>query len=352
MMAQFNTLRSLDILLVALMAGCTAHAQAKQLNDPSKYSLTENVVWSTVDGFDLKMDIYTPTSGQAAYPVLVIFHGGGWLINDKSIMQQTAEYIATHGQYVVCNVDYRLLADQGNTVTMDQIVGDVFGAVLWIKTNISQHQGDPNKLAVTGDSAGAHLAATVVNLGGKLTSSDYSEQNLAFRPSYLPDGVTAEQAAAEERVTVQAAILSYGAFDLYADAKRGFESWANPFWYFAGATPRGMFGDDINPRTHPGMYKGVSPLHTVPLSTQRTLPPQLLTVGSDDKLTTPVAVRKYRDTLRAAGQPVEYWQHEGRAHAFLDAGSNSWLGVSFADDAPAALDVMLSFLDRVFYPDN
>ena len=71
---------------------------------------------------DLTMDIYTPTSGQASYPVLMIFHGGGWLINDKSIMDQMAQYIVTNGDYVVCNVDYRLLGDQDNSVTLDQIV--------------------------------------------------------------------------------------------------------------------------------------------------------------------------------------------------------------------------------------
>ena len=52
----------------------------------------------------------------------------------------------------------------------------------------------------------------------------------------------------------------------------------------------------------------------------------------------------------AAGQTAQYWEHEGRGHAFLDSGSNALLGVSFADNAPEALDVMLGFLDKVFYP--
>jgi hypothetical protein len=53
-----------------------------------------------------------------------MFHGGGWLINDKSIMDQAAKYMASNGEYVVCNVDYRLLGDQGNTVTLNEIVND------------------------------------------------------------------------------------------------------------------------------------------------------------------------------------------------------------------------------------
>jgi dienelactone hydrolase len=76
----------------------------------------------------------------------------------------------------------------------------------------------------------------------------------------------------------------------------------------------------------------------------------LLTVGSEDSLTTPESVQGYKAALIAAGQTAKYWEHEGRGHAFLDSGSNALLGVSFADNAPEALDVMLGFLDEVFYP--
>ena len=76
----------------------------------------------------------------------------------------------------------------------------------------------------------------------------------------------------------------------------------------------------------------------------RNLPPQLLTVGSEDPLTTPQLVREYLRELQGAGHAAEYWEHQGRSHAFLDSGDN------FAENAPPALDVMLTFLDRVFYP--
>ena len=53
--------------------------------------------------------------------------------------------------------------------------------------------------------------------------------------------------------------------------------------------------------------------------------------------------------VEANALDAQYWEHEGRSHAFLDSGSNPILGVSFAADAPQALDVMISFLDDVFY---
>ena len=331
-------------ITVGLLFACAEPQMPKAYNDSSKYTVAKNVLWASPDGFDLTMDIYTPTSGQASYPVLMIFHGGGWLINDKSIMDQMAQYIATNGSYVVCNVNYRLLGDQDNTVTLDQIVSDVFGAVLWAKENIGGYQGNRERFAVTGDSAGAHLSAAVVNLGHRLSSGGYSPENLSFKPSYLPAGRSAEQIAQSSGLEVQAAILSYGAFDLYDRGTGSFETWKNPFWYLGGALPRGIFGDAYTVQSHPALYKGVSPIHNIPISTARALPPQLLTVGSEDPLTTPQMVRDYLQKLLAAGHSATYWEHQGRSHAFLDSGSN------FAADAPPALDEMLTFLNGVFYP--
>jgi len=278
-----------------------------------------------------------------------MFHGGGWLINDKSIMDQAAKYLATNGRYVVCNVDYRLLADNDNTVTLNQIVDDAFGAVLWVKENIARYQGDGTRIAVTGDSAGGHLSAMIVNMGDHLNSSGFSGEELGFNPSYLPAGTTAEEVALRGGLDVQAAILSYGAYDIYQGALGGFEELTNPFWLFSGSMARGIFGEEINAVDYPELYRAVSPLYNVPDSRQRKLPPQLLTVGSDDSLVTPESVKSYMKELQSAGHPVRYWEHEGRSHAFLDSGSNAILGISFEADAPPALDIMISFLDDLFY---
>lgn len=317
-------------------------------NNPGRYTVAEDVTWAKPDGFDLTMDIYAPRERKGPFPVLVMFHGGGWLVNDKNIMSQAAEYIATNAHYVVCNVNYRLLGDQDNSVTMDQIVEDVFGAVLWVQENIDRYQGDPARVAVTGDSAGGHLSAMIVNAGHRLDSRGYSSDTLAFNPSYLPPGRKAEEIAAEGGIQVQAAILSYGAFDIYRSSLEGFEGWGNPFWLVARTLPRGIFGDGIDATSHPELYKGVSPAHTVLPRDQRVFPPQLLTAGSEDRLVPPESVQSYRRQLEAAGHPATYWEYAGRKHAFLDSGSSLVRGSSFQDDAPEALDVMLAFLDGVF----
>lgn len=338
------------LFLLVFLFSCSDSPERLENNDPSKYNISKDVLWSSPGGFDLTMDIYTPNSGPDKYPVIVMFHGGGRLVNDKSIMDQAAKYLATNSRFVVCNVNYRLLADEGNTVRINQIVEDAFGAVVWVQENIARYQGDGTKVAVTGSSAGGHLAAMIVNMGHRLESESFRGERLGFKPSYLPTGTTAEALAQRGGINVQAAVLSYGAFDVYEGALGGFERLTNLAWLFSGSIARGMFGNDINVVDNPALYRAVSPPYNIPDAKERKLPPQMLTVGSLDMLVTPDSVKNYMRKLQSAGHPVQYWEHEGRPHAFLDSGSNILLGISFEADAPPALDVMIDFLDEQFYP--
>jgi acetyl esterase len=337
-------------LVCLLLSSCSENPELVTNNNPEKYSLVTEVLWGSPNGFDLTMDIYTPTSGEKSYPVIVMFHGGGWLINDKSIMDQTAAYLASNSNYVVCNVNYRLLSDNDNSVKLNEIVEDAFGAVLWVKDNIAQYKGDSARVAVTGDSAGAHLSAMIVNVGDRLSSEAFSMSSLRFSPSYLPKGASAEEIAARNGLEVQAAVLSYGAYDIHQAARDGFETMKNPFWVVSGSFGRGVLGDRFNVFDHPSLYQALSPIYNIPKAAERILPPQLLTVGSEDPVVTPAAVKLYTQSLRSEGHAARYWEYAGQSHAFLDSGSNSILGSSFDADAPLALDVIIEFLDEIFYP--
>ncbi len=323
MNALFTFLTFLSLTLaghVTTFAGPSTRTEQPVVRE--RYTKVSDVVWASPKGFDLTMDIYTPTTGKASYPVIVIFHGGGWLINNKSIMNDMSAYLANNSEYVVCNVNYRLLPDQNNTVKMNEIVEDVFGAVLWVKDNITTYKGNPGQLIVTGDSAGGHLATMVVVQGQNLESDGFAGATLGFTPTYLPKGKTAEQVAQENGLAVQAALISYGAFDLYGSALGGFEKESNMFWGMAKAKPRGLFGDGLNPADNPAPYKAVSPLYSVPSAGERKLPPMFFSVGSQDNLTTPVSVEAFITKLKAAGHTnIEYWVHDGRPHAFLDTGA-------------------------------
>jgi acetyl esterase/lipase len=294
------------------------------------------------------MDIYTPKSGKAKYPVLIIFHGGGWLINNNSVMDSMSTYIVQHGDYVVCNVNYRLLGDNNNVVTMNQMIEDAMGAVLWIKEHIAEYGGDSSKIVVTGDSAGGHLAAMIILGSDKLESDGFGGTSFGYKPTYLPSGKTPESIKAEKALDVQGAILSYPALDIYATCLGDFESPNNFFWKMAGKTPRGIFLDTIDVKKNPEYYKSVSPIYNIPKASERPLPPQLCLVGSKDNLITPASVQKYADLMAAAGHKVQVWVHEGRPHAFLDSWKNQYLGTEFRKDAPPALDKMLEFMNDLF----
>lgn len=342
-------------IFIFLCCAGIIHAQDAQVATAlNTFEVVQNVEWAKPEGISLTMDIYTPGTGKKNYPVYVIFHGGGWLINNETIMDQMSQYIVEHSEYVVCNVNYRLLTQNNNTTTMNQIIEDVMGAVLYIKENVNKYKGNPDQIAVSGDSAGGHLSAMIANAGDKLETDGFEGPTLGFRPTYLPPGKTAEAVAKGKGLSVQAVVLNYPATDIYksclgkGDGTDGFETRGNFFWQIGQATPRGIFGNGRNVKDNPEFYKAVSPVYTIPQASVKKLPPTLCAVGSKDNLTTPELVKEYADALQAAGQPVEYWVYEGRPHAYLDSGANQYLGTSFEKDAPEAIDRIIVFLNSVF----
>lgn len=339
---KFSYLRSVSALLLALLLA--AGAQAHNL------SVHSNIQWSAPGGQPLTLDIYVPDTGKDSYPVLVIYHGGGWLINNNSIMNSMSRYIASHGEYVVANMNYRLLGDNNNRVTANQIVEDVFGGLLWVKHHIARYKGDPERVAVTGDSAGGHLSSMILVSGRNLNSEGFAAAVPGFNPSWLPAGETAEEVAARDGLKVQAAVISYGAFDLYQAARNGFESESNIFWTLANAKPRGIFGEGKNPDNAEVLYKAVSPVYNIPAASDYRLPPQFHHVAENDKVTTPEAIGRYVELLQQAGQQASLKIYPGRNHAFLDNDCNQVLQVCFERDAPAALNDILDFLNGIFYP--
>ena len=334
------------LLLFSLNTGTATAAEPASADNPVEFIAHRDIHWVTAKGHPLTTDILVPDTDSGPYPVVIIYHGGGWLINDNSIMDATAEYLAGHGQLVVVNMNYRLLGDNDNSTTMDEIVGDVLGGVRWVKEHIAEYGGDPQRIAVTGDSAGGHLSAMVLLAARNLSSKDFSAQNPAFKPTYLPAGKTPEQIAQSGELNVQAAVLSYGAFDLHQSAKNGFESAGNFFWKMGGAEARGMFGENYNVKDSPQMYKAVSPTYLVPQASERKMPPVFAHVGSKDTTTPPEAVAAFVKKMEAAGQPIEYKVYPGKNHAFLDTGCNEFLRNCFDKDAPDTLDDMIRFLHK------
>jgi acetyl esterase len=108
-------------------------------------------------GGDIPVRIYVPTTplGGGDPPVLVWFHGGGWVIGDLESTDSTVRTLANAAGMVAVSVDYRLAPEHPFPAAID----DALAAVRWVADNAEELGVDASRLAVGGDSAGGNLAA-------------------------------------------------------------------------------------------------------------------------------------------------------------------------------------------------
>ena len=109
----------------------------------------------TVDGAagQIPARIYTP-AGAGPFPVVLYFHGGGWVIADKQVYDGGARGIAKEANAVVVSVDYRLAPEHKFPAAWD----DALASYKWVLANAASIKGDPKRLALAGESAGGNLA--------------------------------------------------------------------------------------------------------------------------------------------------------------------------------------------------
>jgi acetyl esterase/lipase len=115
----------------------------------------------------LSIRIYTPREGKAPYPLILYFHGGGFVIASNDVYDATARAIANAAKAVVVAVDYRLAPEH----KFPAAHLDASAAYTWLLRNGATMQGDPTRIAVLGESAGGNLAANVA-----LAARDHREK--------------------------------------------------------------------------------------------------------------------------------------------------------------------------------
>ena len=105
----------------------------------------------------IKARVYTPKGGTAPYPVIVYYHGGGWVIATNDTYAASAQALCEQVGAIVVSVEYRKAPEHKFPAAHD----DAFAAYQAVLKNAASMKGDPAKVAVVGESAGGNLACNV-----------------------------------------------------------------------------------------------------------------------------------------------------------------------------------------------
>lgn len=183
------------VFLALVLSGCACAFQAP--------TVEQDVVYRSVNGADLHLDVYRPSSAEKdQHPAVILIHGGGWNSLNKSTMRPMGQFLAGAG-FVCFAVDYRLFDGKQNRWPAQ--LDDVQHAVEWIRTHAKEYDVRPERIGAYGHSAGAQLAAllgmegtpasrvqAVVDVSGPTDfTTERSPDGLAFLKSFLGDQLAA-----------------------------------------------------------------------------------------------------------------------------------------------------------------
>ena len=127
----------------------------------------------------IPLRLYRPLGSSAteALPVLVYYHGGGWVIGDLDTHDTLCRELANGAGCAVVSVDYRMAPEQRFPAAVD----DCIAATYWVREHADELNLDAARLAVGGDSAGGNLAAVVA-----ITARDRGDLAVAFQLLIYP----------------------------------------------------------------------------------------------------------------------------------------------------------------------
>lgn len=135
----------LTTAVVGLILAATSEASARQV--------TPDIVYATVDGKDLALDLYMP-EGVASPPLVVWVHGGAWRAGTKASGVPTQFVDAG---YAVASLDFR----QSTDAPFPAMIHDIKAGVRFLRAEAKAYGYDASRIAIAGASSGGHLAALV-----------------------------------------------------------------------------------------------------------------------------------------------------------------------------------------------
>lgn len=276
--------------LLILLAACGPSAE-----------VYEDVQYDERYGDATAMDIHIPEGGGEARPTVMLIHGGAWRFGSRDGYTEAAERFAAAG-YVAATISYRLVP----AGTYPAAVQDGLCALSFLRANAAVYGIDPERVAVTGYSAGGHLSALI----GVAADNPAHQPDCAWGPTAAPAVV----------------IPGDGPYDFSSAELR--HDWVTDF---LGGTIEEVPDNYFNASPLPQVHEGV--------------PPMLVVHGHDDVVAIEGAVDLV-DALRAHGNEVRFLDLEGAGHVLSPTTATDGGYLQVATDMPEAWAVTLDFLAR------
>jgi acetyl esterase len=239
---------------------------------PELFAWEDRQIPGPSDG--LRIRIYRPTSA-AVLPVVVFFHGGGWVMGSIESHDVYCRQLARASGWAVVSVDYRLAPEHKFPAGLE----DAFAATRWVAEHAGEIGVDERRIAVAGDSAGGNLAAAVA-----LLARDQGGPPLTFQ------------------------LLMYPVLDYYFDTPSYRE---NATGYHLTCAAMIWAWEHYLDRPEDGQLPYASPLRAEDLS---GLPAALIMTAEYDPLRD--EGEAYAQRLDAAGVPVTLKRYDGLIHGF------------------------------------
>jgi acetyl esterase/lipase len=145
------------------MAVCYSQQKAtSEIKLPDNVVLEADIEYGRAGDRSLKLDLFRPKDQRdQVLPLVVAIHGGGWEAGNKESFHWLAGSLANTGKYVGVSVGYRLT---GEAIWPAQI-HDCKAAIRWVRANADKYKIDPQRIDVSGHSAGGHLVALLGTSG-------------------------------------------------------------------------------------------------------------------------------------------------------------------------------------------
>jgi acetyl esterase len=230
---------------------------------------------------DMPVRIYTPEGeldDAMGYPLLVYFHGGGWLLGSLDTHDSLCRSLANATGCIVVSVDYRLAPEN----KFPAAVEDAYRAVCWVSENARHLNGDASRLLVGGDSAGGNLAAVSCLWAKERGGPDVMHQLLLYPVMDLSN-------------------LDKESYHVHGE---GYLLTAQSMVYYRDRYLRDE-GDRKNPYASPLLADDLS-----------GLPPATVVAAELDVLTD--EGKAYVDRLNSVGVPATYLCYDKMIHPFLN----------------------------------